>query len=293
MPETVAELVETLELAPTDTPHLLRGDHVNTPFQRTYGGQVLAQALVAAYHEVPEDRVAHSLHAYFLKPGKTSHHIDYQTQELEDGRSFSARHVTALQDNRPIFIMSSSFHRPEGGLDHAEAQPIDVPAPGDCPLLLDVMNDRFGSSPIWHEWDALEVRFAGDSTTVPKQAQVGKPKAWMRVWVRTAAPLPQAGPIINHAVLAYLSDMTLLSVSALPHEIAFMSRQVQAASVGHSMWFHRPCRVDQWLLYDMVSPSAHDALGYSQGRLFQDGQLIASCSQEGLVRVVEDRDIFS
>jgi acyl-CoA thioesterase-2 len=186
--------------------------------------------------------------------------------------------------------MSASFHKEEGGLDHAEVQPIDVPNPRDCSQLVDVMNDRFGALPVWHEWDALDVRFAGDSTTVPPQAQIGRPQAWMRVWVRTQEPLGDApGAQLQQAILAYLSDITLLSVSALPHEITFMSRNVQTASVSHSMWFHRPARVDEWLLYDMVSPSAHDAIGFSSGRLFQDGRLIASCSQEGLVRVVADR----
>jgi len=293
MPADLDELVAVLHTE-------RRGQHFfgqpgNTLFQRTYGGQVLAQALMSAYGTVPEGRVAHSLHAYFLRAAKTSSGIDYDVENLRDGASFSVRRVTAHQgDQPPSFVMSSSFHVAEPGLDHAEPMPWDVDPPEECRPLVNVMDDRFGALPIWHEWDCLDVRFAGDSSTASTNENRGRPRAWMRVWVRTAGQLPPDAPaFLQQAVLAYLSDLTLLSVSTLPHEVAFMSTNLQAASLSHSMWFHRPAQTDRWLLYDMQSPNAHDSIGYATGRLFQDGQLVASCAQEGLIRLVEDRPMLT
>jgi acyl-CoA thioesterase-2 len=292
MPRNVAELIEILDLTRRGDRFL--GEPGNTLFQRTYGGQVLAQALMAAYGTVPNGRTAHSLQAYFLRAAKTSEPIDYRVDDLRDGGSFSARRVSGLQDGKTSFAMSASFHVEEEGLDHAQAAPIDVDPPEECPPLVQVMDERFGASPIWHEWDCLDARFAGDSSTAGPNENRGKPTAWMRIWVKTAEPLPVATPAHMHqAVLAYLSDLTLLSVSALPHQVAFMSTSLQAASLSHSMWFHRPGRVDRWLLYDQESPNAHGSLGFSSGRLFQDGALIASCAQEGLVRLVQDRPVLT
>ena len=295
MPDTVAELVQTLHLTRLEAPHSFRGSQVHTYFQRTYGGQVLAQALLAAYRTLDEapDKVAHSLSAYFLRAATSERPIDYHVDRLRDGTSFATRQVRGEQGGEPVFVLGASFHVDEPGLDHALAPPPSVPPPQECPSITEVMDERFGPLPIWHEWDCLDVRFAGDSTTLPPE-HPGQSPAWMRVWARTQEPLPEALPApLHQAVLAYLSDMTLLSVSALPHGVVFISNQVQVASVGHSMWFHRPCRADHWLLYDMVSPSAHASIGFGSGRLFQDGNLVASCSQEGLVRVVEDRPAFS
>jgi len=292
MPKNLAELVDILKLTRRD--EFFVGAPGNTFFQRTYGGQVLAQALMASYATVDDDRIAHSLHSYFLRAAKTSDSIDYAVEPARDGGSFSVRRVVAQQGQGTSFIMAASFHKDEPGLDHTEPQPTDVDPPEECPPITEVMDERFGVSPIWHEWDCLDVRFAGDSSTATTNENRGKPQAWMRVWVRTVDSLPASVPArLHQAVLAYLSDMTLLSVSALPHEVAFMSTSLQAASLSHSMWFHRPCRVDRWLLYDMESPNAHASLGFSTGRLFQDGALIASCVQEGLVRLVDSREILT
>ena len=290
MPRNVAELVDILRL--TRHGECLFGAPGNTLFQRTYGGQVLAQALMAAYATVPDGRTAHSLYAYFLRAAKTSDGIDYSVETLRDGGSFSVRRVFGCQDERTSFEMSASFHRDEAGLDHAEPPPDDVDPPEECPPITEVMDERFGVSSIWHEWDCLDVRFAGDSSTATTNENRGKPTAWMRVWVRTSDVVPD-DPRLHQAVLAYLSDMTLLSVSALPHKVAFLSTSLQTASLSHSMWFHRPAQVDRWLLYDMESPNAHASLGFSTGRLFQDGLLIASCAQEGLVRLVDDRPMLT
>jgi len=292
MPRNVSELVEILNLARGDD--CLVGAPGNTFFQRTYGGQVLAQALTAAYDGVPGSRTAHSLHAYFIRPAQTSQAIEYRVENLRDGASFSARRVTGRQNQMVDFAMLASFHIDEVGLDHAEDQPPDVDPPEECPPIVSIMDERFGVSPVWHEWDCLDVRFAGDSSTATPNETRGRPKAWMRVWARTAEPLAAAAPPrLHQAVLAYLSDLSLLSVSALPHKVAFMSTSLQAASLSHSMWFHRPAAADRWLLYDMESPNAHASLGFSTGRLFQDGRLIASCAQEGLVRLVENRPMLT
>jgi len=288
MPDDITELVDTLRLTPTDTPDAFVGGQVRSYFQRTFGGKVLAQALLAAYRTVDESWSAHSLNAYFLRPATPDLPTIYRVDRLRDGHTFTAREVTATQNGQTTFVLSASFHVDEPGLDHAIAAPAGVPAPDDCPPISEILDERFGRLPIWHEWDCLDVRFAGDSTTQP-----GDGSAWMRVWARTQGPLPTDSAKLHQAVLAYLSDMTLLSVSALPHGIVFISNQVQTASVGHSMWFHRPCRTDRWLLYDMESPSAHASIGFSRGRLFQDGLLIASCAQEGLVRVVKNRPILT
>ena len=298
MPSNVAELVSLLDLRPmggsAGGDQLFEGLSGTTVFQRTYGGQVLAQALMAAARTTADDRTVHSLHAYFLRAADTAKGIDYRVEQLRDGGSFSARRVTAAQESRLCFQMTASFHTDEDGLEHSEPMPADVDPPEECPTLVEEMDQRFGASSIWHEWDCLDVRFAGDSSTASANENRGRPKAWMRVWVRTAGALPDdATHHLSQAVLAYLSDLTLLSVSALPHEVAFMSTSLQTASLSHSMWFHRPCRADQWLLYDMQSPNAHGSLGFSTGRLFQDGQLIASCAQEGLIRLVEDRAILT
>lgn len=290
MPATTAELIDLLQLN-RESDDSFQGRQPRTAWQRTYGGQVLAQALVAAYETTTADRVVHSLHAYFLRVGSTAAPIEYRVQTLREGKAFATRRVTAFQDDREIFIMSCSFHSLESGLDHNDPSPKQVPSPDECPPLTEVMDQRFGPSPLWREWDALDVRFAGDSSP-DGIIKPGRHVASMRLWVRTQAPLPDE-PKLHHAVLAYLSDQALLSVSTVPHPVAFMSTQVQVASLDHSMWFHREFRADEWLLYDMYSPSASHALGYSSGRLFQDGRLVASCAQEGLIRPVQDRPMLS
>lgn len=285
MPATAAELVKLLELSHAEGSVFL-GHHPKTIMQRTYGGQVLAQALNAAYATVPDGRVAHSLHAYFLRPGSVGSDITYRVDQVRDGKTFSTRRVSAHQSEE-IFAMSASFHEMESGLDHSDPMPLDVPGPDECPTLVEVMDSRFGPQPVWREWDALDVRFVGDSS--PGGAiKPGRHVASMRIWARTQGELPD-DLRIHQAVLAYLSDLTLLSVSTVPHPVVFVSQEIQAASIDHVMWFHREFRADQWLLYDMFSPSASHALGYSSGRLFQNGQLIASCAQEGLIRPVDAR----
>lgn len=291
MPQTTQELIELLDLQRVNATTFV-GSDPKTLLQRTYGGQVLSQALTAAYNTVPQDRVAHSLHAYFLRPGLAAEKITYFVEALRDGGTFSSRRVSAEQGGRELFVLSSSFHPLEDSkIEHADPRPEVAQIPSDFPKLSEVMDARFGRQDLWHEHDALDIRFVGDSSaagSLPALDRAGR----MQVWVKTADSLPD-DIRLHQAVLSYLSDLTLLSVSTVPHPVVFMSNQLQIASVDHAIWFHRPCRVDDWLLYDMNSPSASHALGFSTGRLFQGQDLVASCAQEGLVRQVANRPILT
>lgn len=284
MPETVAELTELLDLERIEV-DLFRGRHPQTQLQRSFGGQVLAQALAAGYATVSPERTAHSLRANFLRPGRTTAPLIYEVENTREGRSFSSRRVLARQAGETIFAMSVSFHIDEPGLDHGDPMPADVPRPEDCPRLSDVLGARSGrEAEAWRrEWGALDVRHAGDSGphgTIPTHSH----RAHMRVWVRTSQALPD-DPGLHQMILAYASDLTLLAVSTVPHGVHFGGPGMTAASLDHAMWFHRPARADKWWLYDQVSPSASKALGFSLGRIFADGRLAASCAQEGLIRL--------
>ena len=283
MPRTTEELLGLLELEKLDT-DLFRGPQPVTVLQRSFGGQVLAQGLAAAYRTVDPDRLAHSLNAYFLRPGATTHPILYVVEPTRDGRSFSQRRVVARQNGRPIFSMVCSFHVREPGLDHADPLPADVPAPENCRPAAEVLGERSARrAAFWEaEWGALDARYV-----IEPPAEPGANPAHLQLWLRARDRMPD-DPRLHQMVLAYLSDISLLSVSTLPHPVEFMSPRMQAASIDHAMWFHRPVRADDWLLYDQVSPSASGGLGFSQGRIFsRQGQLVATCAQQGLIRVVE------
>ncbi len=282
MPKTVDQLIALLDLEQRADHEFTGAADETSARQRVFGGQVLAQALTAAYRTVPDDRRAHSLSAYFLRPGLAGVPISYRIDELRDGRTFSTRRVEASQEGRLIFFLAASFHLLEPGLNHADAAPAGVPAPEDCPPLSEVLGARSRRTvEAWQqEWGVLETRFASDT------ARAGDRDAAMKVWVRAESQLP-GDPRLHQAVLAYLSDLTLLAVSTVPHPVEFAGPGMQAASINHAMWFHRAARADQWLLYDQVSPSASAGLGFSFGRLFSGGQLVASCAQEGLIRLTD------
>ncbi|MFT3887022.1 MAG: acyl-CoA thioesterase II [Arachnia sp.] len=279
VPKDVAELCALFDLTATGR-LTFRGPQPRTLLQRLFGGQVLGQTLVAAAQTVPRDRIVHSLNAYFLRPGAIDVPLDFEVDILRDGHTFSNRRVTTKQGDTVIFQMTASFQEPEPGLDHSAHAPEVEAVPEACPSLPEVLERRFGRQiTMISEWDALEVRLAG-------QPNADRDGGGMRAWVRTKQPMPD-DPLLHAAVLAYLSDITLLSVTAIPHEVEFLSPSMQAASIDHAMWFHRPVRVDEWLLYDMISPSASSARGFAMGRLFQDGVAVASCAQEGLIRVID------
>ncbi|MBI5028098.1 MAG: acyl-CoA thioesterase II [Actinobacteria bacterium] len=285
MPESVDELIGILDLEQTSEVTFL-GQDAGSARQRVFGGQVLAQALTAGYRTVPQGRVAHSLGAYFIRAGVAGTPINYTVESTRDAGSFSARRIVADQGGRVIFSMVCSFHEIEAGLDHADATPLGVPDPQDCPPLSEVLGARSRRAvEAWRqEWGVLETRFASDTSTL---SAAGARDAAMKVWVRSESSLPD-DPQLHQAVLAYLSDLTLLAVSTVPHPVEFAGPTMQVASIDHSMWFHRPARADEWLLYDQVSPSASAGLGFSFGRLFSAGRLAASCAQEGLIRLLKD-----
>jgi acyl-CoA thioesterase-2 len=239
-----------------------------------FGGQVLGQALVAASDTIEPERIVHSLHGYFLRPGDTAVPIEYHVERIRDGRSFSSRRVVASQRGKTIFYMSTSYQRPEPGLDHSDPMPTELVPPEEAPTLASVFEQASGrKAEDWNkEWAALDVRLAGLS---------GR-----QFWIRAAGKLPDDSAL-HACVLAYASDLTLLGASLLPHGIIIGDRRIQPASLDHALWFHRPFRADEWLLYDQASPSASGARGFATGRLFsEDGRLVASVAQEGLIRPV-------
>lgn len=273
MPESLDDLVELLDLEMIDV-DLFRGRQPETSAQRVFGGQVLGQALAAASRTVDPERQVHSLHGYFLRPGDTAVPIVYRPEPTRDGRTFSSRRVVASQNGKPIFYMSASYQRPERGLDHADPMPDELVPPDKAPTLASVFEAASGrKAEDWNkEWAALDVRLAGVT---------GR-----RYWIRAAGKLPD-DPALHACVLAYASDLTLLGASLLPHGIIIGDRRIQPASIDHALWFHREFRADEWLLYDQASPSASGARGFATGRLFtEDGRLIASVAQEGLIRAI-------
>jgi acyl-CoA thioesterase-2 len=287
VPQSIDELIALLDLEEIEV-GLFRARQPDTSLQRAFGGQVLAQALIAATRTVAQTRSAHSLHGYFLRPGRTDMSMVYDVESVRDGGSFSSRRVVARQGGQVIFYLSASFHEAEAGFDHRDPAPTGVPAPEECPKLSEVMATASGrSSSVWErEWGALDVRYIGDSRPGGTLLDPGHP-ARARVWIKTDGALPD-DPRLHQAALAYASDLTLLSASIVPHN-RIIGVNVQAASIDHAMWFHRPFRADQWLLYDQISPSASGGLGLSTARLFQDEVLVSDVAQEGLIRPVRPK----
>lgn len=288
VPRSFDELIDLFDLERIDD-NLFRGRQPATGLQRVFGGQVAGQALMAASRTIEPDRVVHSLHAYFLRPGDTSVPIVYDVEFTRDGRSFNTRRVVARQHGQTIFYMSASFHLPEPGYDHQDAMP-GVPDPEACPTLGDVLAKVSGRpSAAWgEEWAALDVRYVGDSRRGGVAKDPAHP-AQARVWFRAAGTLPD-DQVLHHCVLAYSSDLTLLGATLVPHDTYIGAPDLQATSLDHAIWFHRPFRADEWLLYEQASPSAADSRGLATGQIFtRDGRLVASVVQEGLIRQVPPR----
>ncbi len=283
MPNAVDTLLSILDLEPLEH-NLFRGTSPDVGWQRVFGGQVIGQALVAAARTV-EGRVAHSLHAYFMRPGDPKIPILYEVERLRDGLSFATRRVTAIQHGRAIFSMEVSFQVEEAGLEHQTPMPA-VPPPEDLPSGSDISRLYLEGAPeqvrrYWERERPIELR------PVDLRHHVGREKLdpVQYVWIRATGPLPD-DPEIHRCVLAYASDMTLLDTALFPHGRMVFDPDLQAASLDHAMWFHRPFRADDWLLYAEDSPSASGGRGFNRGSLFsRDGQLVASVAQEGLIRV--------
>ncbi len=288
MNNSVAELLALLDLEPLEV-NIYRGQNRNIGTGRVFGGQVFAQALVAAQRTVPVERDAHSVHGYFLRPGDLAVPIMYIVDRPRDGGSFTSRRVTAIQHGEAIFHLSASFHVSEPGLDHQTPMP-HVPAAESLAPELDVireMADRIPEPlrPILTQDRPIDFR-----PVQPHDPFQGEKRAPHRsVWFRAVAPLPDER-IIHQAVLSYASDYGLLPTALYPHGVPFRDRRLQMASIDHSVWMHRPFRADDWLLYVMDSPTAAGARGFTRGTVYtKDGTLVASVAQEGLMRMREPK----
>jgi acyl-CoA thioesterase-2 len=251
--------------------------------QRVYGGQVAGQALVAAGRTVDPSRTVHSLHGYFVRGGDPLEPITYSVENVRDGRSFSVRRSVAVQHGKPIFFMSASFHRAEEGLDHQIPAPIDVPGPDEVPTMSERLArfpDRLG---IWGTIPRpIDVRYLGEPGWVPPGDRPAD--ARQRVWMRIDGKLPD-DPLLHACALTFASDLTLLDAVLSTHGEVWGPGGFIGASLDHALWFHRAFRADEWFLYDCSSPSASGSRGLADGRMYaQDGRLIASAVQEGLLR---------
>ncbi|WP_405799158.1 acyl-CoA thioesterase [Streptomyces sp. NBC_01506] len=281
-------LVDLLDLERIDQ-DIFRGLSRPAAIPRVYGGQVAAQALVAAGRTVPADRPAHSLHSYFLRAGDPGAPIVYTVDRIRDGRSFTTRRVVAVQHGRPIFHLSASFQTYEEGLEHQAEMP-PAPDPESLPPaeeLLPRYADRFADPSVAQR--LLQARAAVDLRYVdaPPYATAGEPReARSQVWFRTAGTLAD-DPLLHVCMATYVSDMTLLDSVLLAHgRGGWATGDIVGASLDHAMWFHRPFRADEWLLYDQTSPSASGGRGLGQARIYtKDGRLAISVIQEGVMRV--------
>ncbi len=280
MNRLLADLVQLLELERLEM-NLFRGGSRDIGSPQVFGGQVLGQALDAACGTV-EGRTVHSLHAYFLRRGDFNAPIVYEVDRSRDGASFSNRRVVAIQHGQPIFNMAASFQIVEQGPDHQVPVP-EVAPPEQLPDLTTEVRKHLASMPAERRrfW-SLERPFEFRSV---EAIEAGEPRPGVRhLWFRLVDRCPD-DPVLHQCLLAYMSDYHLLETATLPHGLAYRTADVMLASIDHAMWFHRPVRVDEWLLYALISPSSSGSRGLAFGRIFdRDGRLVASTAQEGLMR---------
>ena len=285
MNQELADLLDLLDLEQIEV-NMFRGTSPTEGWQRVYGGQVIGQALVAASRTVEDQsRTAHSLHGYFLRPGDTTIPILYSVDRIRDGKSFTTRRVVAIQKGQAIFSMSVSFQVLEQGFEH-QASPPAVPPPEDCMSEREIHERHRESIPEAFQDRVerprpIEMRFAEPLNEYAPE----KAPPFQHVWIRTVDVMPDDDRL-NQCLLAYASDMTLLDTSYRPHAIGWGDQNFQVASLDHAMWFHRPFRTDDWLLYQQDSPFSGGARGFSRGLIYNTaGQLISSVAQEGLIRI--------
>jgi acyl-CoA thioesterase-2 len=286
MKEELKDLLDLLDIEQIEV-NMFRGVSPAEGWQRVYGGQVIGQALVAASRTVEdESRVAHSLHGYFLRPGDTTIPILYSVDRIRDGRSFNTRRVVAVQRGQAIFSMSVSFQVMEEGLHHQIDMPAGIKPPEECATeaelreaYIDKIPEEFKSN--FERPRPIEMRFMEPINDFEPEPMA----PYQHVWIRAADTMPD-DIRLNQCLLAYASDMTLLDTCYRPHGIGWSNENFQVASLDHSMWFHRPFKTDEWLLYAQDSPYSGGSRGFNRGSFYtKDGQLIASATQEGLIRL--------
>ena len=282
------KLIKLLDLEHLEE-NLFRGQSENIGGPRVFGGQVIGQALTAAVRTVPSKRFVHSLHAYFLRPGDMEYPIIYDVERTRDGGSFTTRRVVAIQKGEPIFDMALSFHKKEKGPSH-QIDMIDIPGPEECISELEVKKKMIDKVPLKYRDFFLRERPI-EIRNLPGEGMFEEPKKkppHKHVWMKAVGKIPD--DVVQHqAILAYASDMGLLSTSMNPHRLSFAKGNVMRASLDHAMWFHRPFRADEWMLYSTDSPSASNARGFNRGSVYtEDGVLVASAVQEGLMRIVKN-----
>ncbi len=279
----LAELLDLLGLERIEQT-IFRGRSQDLGWGNVFGGQVLGQALSAAQQTVPEERPVHSLHGYFLRTGDAKLPIVYDVDCIRDGNSFTTRRVVAIQKGRAIFNLAASFQKIEEGFDHADTMP-DVPPPeslkSERELALAIL-DKIPPKMRERATSERPIEIRPVNPMNPLRPRVAAPRR--NVWYRTNRALPD-DPSFHRYLLAYASDFNFLSTAMQPHGVSWLSPGMQVASLDHAMWFHRPFRMDEWILYDVDSPSASGARGLARGRFFaRDGTLVASTVQEGLMR---------
>lgn len=283
MSKVLAELIGLLSLERIEE-NLFRGQSQDLGWGTVFGGQVLGQALSAATQTVPPERLVHSLHAYFLRPGRVDRPIVYDVDRIRDGKSFTTRRVVAIQDGRAIFNLAASFQVQEEGFSHQDEMP-EVPGPEKLVSDQELTRKIADQLP-----PSIRERYLAERPIEIRQVEPMNPlqperrPARSAVWYRARGPLPD-DPALHRYLLAYASDFHFLATSMYPHGVSWWLPGMQVASIDHVMWFHRPFRMDEWLLHVVESPSASGARGLVRGLFFrQDGQLVAATAQEGLIR---------
>lgn len=286
MTDPMAGLLATLDLSDTGArtdEDIFTGRSEWVPHGRVFGGQVLAQSLVAATRTIPDDRIVHSAHGYFLRPGDVHQPITFAVDRIHDGRSFSTRRTQAYQDAKPILSLIMSFQIEDEGLEHQVDMPADVADPDSLPSAIELLGHiDHPAAKHWSEERPFDVRHVPSPIYLSVE---GEPSAHQAVWMKARGPLPD-DPNLHRAALAYASDYSILEPILRRHGVPWVAPGLKAASLDHAMWWHRFARVDEWLLYVQESTTAVGGRGLSHGRIYsRDGALVASVAQEGMVRV--------
>lgn len=292
MRDVLSELVEILSLERIEE-NIFRGRSQDLGWGRVFGGQVVGQALSAAEQTVPPERPVHSLHGYFLRPGDAHESIVFTVDPIRDGKSFTTRRVTAIQGGEAIFSLEASFQIEEGGFEHQAVAMPEVPGPDGLESeqelgrryitkLPDAVREQIPRAMLDRVVADRPIEIRPIDPIDPMHPDARPPKR--QVWFRANGALPDRRSLHQY-MLAYASDFHLLGSTMQPHRVTWLTPSVQVASIDHAMWFHRPFRFDDWLLYDIESPSAQGGRGLAHGRFFtRDGVLVASTVQEGLIR---------